>query len=60
MEKYGEILDDMSISEDTRIENSVDNSNLNNTKSIRNKKEKIDNLNKYISDDEKGIICLIR
>ncbi len=51
MEKYGEILDDNSISDEIKIESSFDNNNINNTRSIN---EKNHNHSKYISDDEKG------
>jgi len=54
IEKYGEILDEISVSEDNINDNSINNSNLSNTRFINIKKE-IRNINsKQVTDDENG------
>lgn len=54
IEKYGEILDEISVSEDIQNDNSVDNSNLSNTRFLNIKKNIRNSNSKHVTDDEKG------
>jgi hypothetical protein len=54
MEKYAEILDEISVSEEINNDNSIDNSNLSNTRFLNIKKEIRNSNSKLTTDDEKG------
>ena len=54
MEKYAEILDEISLSEEIDNDNSIGNSNLSNTRFLNIKKDNRNSNSKQTMDDEKG------
>lgn len=62
MEKYGEILGEVSASEDLNIENTIENSDISNLRfeTLNKNKKNSHNNSRYASQDElKGIMFII-